>query len=101
MILMIMTTITVSCIEFSFQLQASFFLLRFADIVFFFFYKLNVCGNTASSKYIGAISPITYPRFASLVSHFGNFAIFQQPSTSRQDPPSAKTLRLAESLDDG
>ena len=47
-------------------------LLSLLDPMFFFlFYKLKVCGNSASSKSIGTIFPTAFAHYVS-VSHFGN-----------------------------
>lgn len=56
------------------QIQAYFFLLYFAllhfvNTAFFFFYKLNICGNHILSKPISTIFPTVFSHFMSL-SHF-------------------------------
>jgi len=50
-----------------------FALLCFTDtmLFFFFFNKLKVCGNPASSKFTGTIFPRAFAHLVSL-SHFGN-----------------------------
>lgn len=40
--------------------------------LFFFFYKLKVCGNFASIKFISTIFPTAFAQLVSLC-HFGNF----------------------------
>lgn len=48
-----------------------FALLCFANIERF--YKLKVCGNTALTKYVGAIFPTAFAYFIVSVSYFSNF----------------------------
>ena len=59
-----------------FHIQAHFILLCFADINFFFFYKLKVCGDRLS-KSIGAIFPISFAPFVCLCDILVILSMFQ------------------------
>ena len=59
-----------------------FTLLCFADSFIYLFYKLEVCGNRASSKSVGTIFPIAFAHFVSLYYIFIIFTILQTSSSS-------------------
>ena len=54
------------------QQQTYLVFLCFTDIAFFFFYRLKVYGNPASSKSIGAIFPTAFAHFVSVSSRSRN-----------------------------
>jgi hypothetical protein len=56
---------SVKCLVYATSIQAYLVLLHFADIAFFF-YKLKVCGNPASSKSVVTIFPTACAHFLSL-----------------------------------